>query len=249
VSIWYNISQDVVCYDVDMSAPNQEFAVKGSEMSAEKERRGLSMEDAATKSCDTKMKTEGSWPSLCCNEEMNLIITDAAGLGRDVLWPPSVPRNVGTYAQLVDFWSRNDEMDGPCPDPNKIFGYPQDNPDPWSTRYDTIYGGRHIAAASNIVFSNGLLDPWSAAGVYSANPFTLDNISQYYHDDVPGLIVQNISHTDLVAVIMELGGHHTDLMYSNKADPPCIRQARLIEREAIDRWIDQFGKLDSALGS
>jgi lysosomal Pro-X carboxypeptidase len=127
-----------------------------------------------------------------------------------------------------------------------IFGYPQDNPDPWSTWYDTIFGGRHIDAASNIVFSNGLLDPWSAAGVYAANPFTLDNISEYYHGDVPGLIVQNISHNDLIAVMMETGGHHTDLMYSNEADPPCIRQARVIERGAIERWIDQFWKLGGA---
>jgi hypothetical protein len=79
VSIWCNISQDVVCYNADMTAPNQPFARKGSEMSAETERRGLCMEDADTKTCDTKMKTEGScWPSLCCNEEMNLIITFAA---------------------------------------------------------------------------------------------------------------------------------------------------------------------------
>jgi lysosomal Pro-X carboxypeptidase len=103
--------------------------------------------------------------------------------------------------------------------------------------------------ASIIVFSNGLLDPWSAAGVYAVNPFMLDNISDYYHDDVPGLIVQNISHNDLVAVIMELGGHHTDLMYSNTADPPCIRQAHAIEREAIERWIDQFWNRTALPGS
>lgn len=28
-----------------------------------------------------------------------------------------------------------------------------------------IYGGRNITSSSNIIFSNGLLDPWSTGGV------------------------------------------------------------------------------------
>ena len=76
------------------------------------------------------------------------------------------------------------------------------------------------------------------------DPTTAEGTAEY-HNDVPGLVVQNISShnnvaADLLAVVMDLGGHHTDLMYSDIADPPCIREARLVERDAIARWIDQF---------
>jgi len=54
------------------------------------------------------------------------------------------------------------------------------------------------------------------------------------------LYVQNINDKDLVALIMEYGGHHTDLMFSSDQDPPSIRGAREIEKEYIEEWIDQW---------
>jgi hypothetical protein len=64
---------------------------------------------------------------------------------------------------------------------------------------------------------------------------------QPYHG-IPGLFVQNITHNDdrMIAVIMDVGGHHTDLMYSNTLDPPCIRGARQIEQDYMRRWIHEF---------
>lgn len=52
------------------------------------------------------------------------------------------------------------------------------------------YGGRKIGAASNIVFSNGLLDPWHGTGV-----------------------LQNVSDS-VVAIIIPEGAHHLDVSSS-----------------------------------
>ena len=50
-----------------------------------------------------------------------------------------------------------------------------------------IYGGKNISSSSNIVFSNGLLDPWSTGG-----------------------ITKSLSDS-LVAIIIPEGAHHIDL--------------------------------------
>lgn len=83
-----------------------------------------------------------------------------------------------------------------------------------------MYGGwdywNYTHAPSNIVFSNGLLDPWSTGGV-----------------------LWNVSDT-VVAVIIPEGAHHLDLRAANPADPPSVLEARRIEKEHIARWIGQY---------
>ncbi|GIL59446.1 hypothetical protein Vafri_14127, partial [Volvox africanus] len=80
----------------------------------------------------------------------------------------------------------------------------------WAT---TEWGGRRIASGSNIVFSNGLLDPWHGGGV-------LEDIS----DSMP-------------AVIIPEGAHHLDLMFSHPDDPLSVIEVRKFQREAIRDWI------------
>lgn len=76
-------------------------------------------------------------------------------------------------------------------------------------------GGLKLQAASNIVFSNGLLDPWSSGGV-----------------------TKNIS-SSVVAVLLDLGAHHLDLMFPSENDPPCAKMARDLEETHIRRWITE----------
>ncbi|XP_043481876.1 lysosomal Pro-X carboxypeptidase [Leptopilina heterotoma] len=78
------------------------------------------------------------------------------------------------------------------------------------------YGCSHLSTATNIVFSNGLLDPWSSGGV-------LTNIS-----------------SSTVAIIIPEGAHHLDLRGKNPKDPFSVIEARKVERYSIRIWIDEY---------
>jgi len=78
------------------------------------------------------------------------------------------------------------------------------------------YGGYNsLLYSSNILFSNGDLDPWSGAGV-----------------------TKNVGET-ISSVIISGGAHHLDLMFSNPLDPPSVKLAREIEKGWIEKWISQ----------
>lgn len=64
---------------------------------------------------------------------------------------------------------------------------------------------------------------------------------------VPGLCVQQLGRGS-IALVMEYGGHHTDLMYSSIHDPPSITKARKIESSKIDAWIKEWQKHMSIAG-
>ncbi|XP_050441621.1 lysosomal Pro-X carboxypeptidase-like [Adelges cooleyi] len=81
-----------------------------------------------------------------------------------------------------------------------------------------IYGGKHLLASSNIIFSNGLLDPWSSGGV-----------------------LYNISNT-VQAVIIPESAHHLDLRASNAEDPQSVIEARKYYKNSIRKWIDGYRK-------
>ena len=81
---------------------------------------------------------------------------------------------------------------------------------------ESQYGGFNIKAATNIVFSNGDLDPWYGYGVLKApNP-------------------------SCAAVMIEGGAHHIDLRNANKLDPKSVIEARNIHKRYMKWWIEEW---------
>lgn len=78
------------------------------------------------------------------------------------------------------------------------------------------YGGKYLAPYSNIVFSNGLLDPWSSGGV-----------------------LHNISST-VLAVIIPDGAHHFDLRGENEKDTVAVIEARKFHIRQIRKWLNEY---------
>ncbi|CAI5739483.1 unnamed protein product [Peronospora destructor] len=79
------------------------------------------------------------------------------------------------------------------------------------------YGDEMLRSASNIVFSNGLLDPWSSAGV-----------------------LHTPEDAKVTIVTIAEGAHHLDLFFSHPKDPPSVIFARETEIKLIHDWIDEF---------
>ncbi|XP_050292016.1 uncharacterized protein LOC126732967 isoform X2 [Quercus robur] len=85
----------------------------------------------------------------------------------------------------------------------------------------TEFGGHDIKATlkdfgSNIIFANGLLDPWSGSSV-----------------------LQNISET-IVALNTEEGAHHVDLRAATAEDPDWLVEQRATEIKLIEGWINNY---------
>ncbi|WOH02775.1 hypothetical protein DCAR_0522164 [Daucus carota subsp. sativus] len=89
----------------------------------------------------------------------------------------------------------------------------------------TEFGGSRIEQVlkrfgSNIIFSNGMQDPWSR-----------------------GSVLKNISES-IVALVTRaahgLGAHHLDLRSAIKEDPEWLTMQRRQEVEIIRKWIDQY---------
>ncbi len=81
-----------------------------------------------------------------------------------------------------------------------------------------LFGGDHIKSATNIIFSNGDRDPWSAGGV-----------------------LQTLNPT-LPAIKISGACHHEDLRASGPNDTQAIKDARIQELNIIKGWQDAYYK-------
>ncbi len=53
-------------------------------------------------------------------------------------------------------------------------------------------------------------------------------------------MVQNISEDgSQIALILDLGAHHLDLMFTDERNPPCFKKAREIEERRIREWVQE----------
>ena len=78
--------------------------------------------------------------------------------------------------------------------------------------------GDGLTGVTNLIFSNGLLDPWSGGGFYNPKKYFEGN---YYFT-------------------MPHGAHHLDLRGPNSADPEDVTVVRQQEEEIIIGWIDDY---------
>lgn len=85
---------------------------------------------------------------------------------------------------------------------------------------DVQFWGANISSASNIIFSNGDLDPWGPGGVHTSPA------------------------PSLVALEVKGGAHHLDLRGSNPKDPQSVIDVRNKESEIIGKWIADFHGAD-----
>eukprot|EP01116_Phalansterium_solitarium_P017310 TRINITY_DN4229_c0_g3_i1.p1 TRINITY_DN4229_c0_g3~~TRINITY_DN4229_c0_g3_i1.p1 ORF type:complete len:494 (+),score=190.42 TRINITY_DN4229_c0_g3_i1:100-1581(+) len=84
----------------------------------------------------------------------------------------------------------------------------------------TAYDIPDFKYVSNIVFTNGLYDPWSGASI----------------QDSPA------PERDLVVLNVTEGAHHLDLMFSNPADPQSVIDVRQTQLSYVRKWIAAVSK-------
>ncbi|ELR16807.1 lysosomal ProX carboxypeptidase [Acanthamoeba castellanii str. Neff] len=78
------------------------------------------------------------------------------------------------------------------------------------------FGGFNLTSSSNIIFSNGLLDPWHTSGV-------LHSLSD-----------------SLVAIVIPEAAHHLDLWAPSPEDPVYVQRAREQEAMLIEKWLNEY---------
>ncbi|CAH0379976.1 unnamed protein product [Pelagomonas calceolata] len=249
-SVWCNVTHTLKCFDpsqCDSSNGDSPWLSHethrlsdGHVDGVEAARRRLDAVDATLKqqtppfatttksdTCSTQYAggAASAWEPVVCNDDLNLVNYLHQGDTDGLYWPPNHAPNETLEDALGPIGSKG----AGCAPPPGLAGYPTTS-DPWSQWLDAYFGRKSLEGYSNIIFSNGLLDPWSSAGVY-------DDLTVIEPGRYTGPWLRNLSSSkDVSALILPLGAHHLDLMFSDDDDPPEAPYARRVEFAAIDRW-------------
>lgn len=223
IQIWYNLTGTETCVAWQgEGAPNERIKAKKLEHVAALD--GAGVRDNVCTMDKTDFTPGDGWNALTCNEGLNLINWWVQGVGNDLYWPPNQPRNYSmdelvrhSLDYCVAFRTQG------------LFGLPQEE-DVYSLWEDTVYGGTRLQFATNIIFTNGNLDPWIPAGVLLSDDSSEIN---------KGRRTRGKQHESVQSLVIDQGGHHLDLFFPTDEDPASVRRVREVEREAIREWIEQ----------
>lgn len=156
-----------------------------------------------------------AWNALTCNEGINLINWWAQGVGNDLYWPPNQAQDYSTESLVPGSMAYCPYLKG-----LGLYGVP-DKADDHSFWLDTAYGGTRMQYASNIVYSNGNLDPWSPAGVALTESPAAHKAPASRRTTAKRLSKDG----SVVSVLIDMGGHHLDLFWPTDQDPQSVRYA------------------------
>ncbi|GER41869.1 serine carboxypeptidase S28 family protein [Striga asiatica] len=135
------------------------------------------------------------WAWQACTE----MVLETNGDSKDSMFPAYNYTYTGTFQSCKDYFKV-------APRPTWI-----------ATEFGAHNIGRVLKrSGSNIIFFNGLRDPWS-----------------------PGGVLKNISES-IVAIVAKEGAHHVDLRFSTSEDPKWLRDVRKEERHIISQWLTQY---------
>merc|ERR1712216_554937 len=136
--------------------------------------------------------------------------TQVRGVGGDSWWPPN--QNRSWSAETIR-GPEDLELHPTCTDAfaaRGLYGGPQSvhTHGDWIAAY---YHEMNQTLYTNILWSNGALDPWSGGGHYA------------FPGGIAGPPVQNLSlDGSAIALPIADGGHHLDLMFPTEGDPESV---------------------------
>eukprot|EP00611_Tribonema_gayanum_P003511 TRINITY_DN12758_c0_g1_i1.p1 TRINITY_DN12758_c0_g1~~TRINITY_DN12758_c0_g1_i1.p1 ORF type:complete len:249 (-),score=59.72 TRINITY_DN12758_c0_g1_i1:355-1101(-) len=91
---------------------------------------------------------------------------------------------------------------------------------PWWDWAAIEFGGKRLKSLSNVVFTNGDMDPWGPLGVLPGDP--------------------GINEDSVTTILLPDAAHHLDLMWPQPSDSATVTQARALTLRRVTRWVMEW---------